>query len=69
MNALTLLTTPFAIIGAIYVYNLWMVDRRWNNLPEAKPFEEAPTKVGRRKSKQFNRVMLGFYKERNEKTI
>jgi hypothetical protein len=46
-----------------------MVDRRWNNLPEAKPFEEAPTKVGRRKSKQFNRVMLGFYKERNEKTI
>jgi hypothetical protein len=63
MNALTLLTTPFAIIGAIYVYNAWIFDRRLNNLPEAKPFEEKPTKVGRRKSKQFNRVMLGFYKE------
>jgi hypothetical protein len=66
MNAITLLTTPFAIIGAIYVYNAWILNRRLNNLPEAKPFEEATTKVGRRKSKQFNRVMLGFYKERQK---
>jgi hypothetical protein len=56
MNALTLLTTPFAIIGAIYVYNLWAIDRSWNNLPEAKPFTEPVIRVSKVKAHKANKM-------------
>lgn len=56
MNAITLLLTPFAIIGAIYVYNLWAIDRTWNNLPEAKPFQEPVIKVSKVKAHRVNKM-------------